>query len=120
MSLVLGYVGYRATDLSPLDSFFGTLQLFALDAPRDLPASSFAIGVARFTAPLALVMASVVAVIALVGQTVRHSARLRRIKDHVVVLGLSDNSSEFTNALLEQRRAVVVVEIDGDTRVFRP
>ncbi len=114
VSLVLGYVGYRAMDLSPLDSFFGTLQLFALDAPRDLAASSLAIGIARFTAPLALVMASVVAVTALVGQTVRHSARLRRIKGHVVVLGLSDNSIEFTSALLEQGSPVVVVEIDGE------
>ena len=114
VSLVLGFIGYRATGLSPLDSFFGTLQLFALDADRHLPTASLAIGVARFTAPLALVMASVVAVIALVGQTVRHSARLRRIKGHVVVLGLSDNSTEFTNALLEEGHPVVVVEIDGE------
>ena len=63
---------------------------------------------------MALVMASVVAVIAVVGQTVRHSARLRRINEHVVVLGLSDNSTEFTNALLEQGHPVVVVEIDGE------
>ena len=114
VSLVLGYAGYRTTGLSPLDSFFGTLQLFALDADRDLPDAPLPIGVARFTAPLALVMASVVAVIALVGQTVRHSARLRRIKQHVVVLGLSDNSTEFTNALLEQGHPVVVVEVDGE------
>ncbi len=114
VSLVLGYVGYRAMDLSPFDSFFGTLQLFALDAPRDLASSSLAIGVARFTAPLALVMATVVAVVALVGKTVRHSARLRRIRRHVVVLGLSDNSTEFANALLAEGRAVVVVEIHGE------
>jgi voltage-gated potassium channel Kch len=113
-SLILGFGGYSATGLSPLDSFFGSLQLFALDAPRDLGATSLAIGVARFTAPLALVMATVVAVTALVGQTVRHSARLRRINEHVVVLGLSDNSTEFTNLLLESGHPVVVVEIDED------
>jgi hypothetical protein len=114
VSLILGFVGYRAMGLSPLDSFFGTLQLFALDAPRDLESAPLAIGVARFTAPLALVMATVVAVTALVGQTLRHSARLRRVDRHVVVLGLSDNSTEFTNALLEQGRPVVVVDVDGD------
>ena len=115
VSLVLGYrriPGHGS--VAPGFASSASLQLFALDAPRDLSADSLAIGVARFTAPLALVMASVVAVTALVGQTVRHSARLRRIKEHVVVLGLSDNSSEFTNALLEQRRPVVVVEIDGE------
>ena len=61
VSLVLGYVGYRTLGLTPADAFFGTLQMFALDAPRELASNSFAIGVARFTAPLALVMASVVA-----------------------------------------------------------
>ena len=100
--------------LSPLDAFFGTLQMFALDAPRDLSAQSVPLGVARFTAPLALVMASVVAVTAVVGQTVRHGARLRRVKAHVVVLGLSDNSTEFAHELLEQGRPVVVVEVDGE------
>ena len=114
VSLVLGYLGYRALALSPLDAFFGTLQMFALDAPRDLPAESVALGVARFTAPLALVLASVVAVTAVIGQTVRHAARLRRVKAHVVVLGLSDNSTEFANELLEQGRRVVVVEADGE------
>ena len=87
LSLVLGYIGYRTMGLSPLDAFFGTLQLFALDAPRDLASDSFAIGVARFTAPLALVMATVVAVTALVGQTLSHSTRLRKVREHVVVLG---------------------------------
>jgi voltage-gated potassium channel Kch len=113
-SLVLGYVGYRRLDLNPLDAFFGTLQLFALDADRDLSTDSIAIGVARFTAPLALVMASVVAVTAVVGQTLSHASRLRRVRDHVVVLGLSDNSIEFTNDLLDAGESVVVVEIDGD------
>jgi voltage-gated potassium channel Kch len=114
LSLVLGYIGYRTMGLSPLDAFFGTLQLFALDAPRDLAADSFAIGVARFTAPLALVMATVVAVTALVGQTLSHSTRLRKVRGHVVVLGLSDNSTEFANDLLEAGDPVVVVEIDGE------
>jgi hypothetical protein len=114
LSLILGYVGYRNMGLAPLDAVFGTLQMFALDAPRDLASDSLAIGVARFTAPLALVMASVVAVTALVGQALSQSSRLRRIKQHVVVLGLSDNSIEFTTALLEQGHPVVVVEIDGD------
>ncbi|SEB63478.1 RyR domain-containing protein [Nocardioides exalbidus] len=114
LSLFLGYVGYRTLGLTPLDSFFGTLQMFALDAPRDLASDSVAIGIARFTAPLALAMASVLAVAALAGTSVRHSWRLRRVDQHVVVLGLSDNSVEFVNSLLEHGQAVVVVELAGD------
>ena len=103
-SLVLGYVGYRRLDLNPLDAFFGTLQLFALDADRDLSTDSVAIGVARFTAPLALVMASVVAVTALVGQTLRHSSRLRKVKDHVVVLEGGQSEARGLAVIAETRR----------------
>lgn len=113
LSLILGYVGYRALDLSPWDALFGTIQMFALDAPLDLPADSVALGIARFTAPLALVMATVVAVAAVLGQTVRHAARLRRVKQHIVILGLSDKSAELATALLEGGQAVVVVDIEG-------
>lgn len=113
LSLILGFVGYRALDLSPWDALFGTIQMFALDAPLDLPADSVSLGVARFTAPLALVVASVVAVAAVAGQSVRNAARLRRVKQHVVFLGLSDNSAELAGGLLERGRPVVVVDIDG-------
>ena len=113
VSLVLGYVGYRAWRF-PARCLLRHPPRCSRSTRLATCRPSPSLGVARFTATLALVMASVVAVTALVGQTVRHAARLRRVKGHVVVLGLSDNSTEFAHALLEQGLPVVVVEVDGE------
>src|SRR4051794_30956095 len=74
LSLILGYVGFLALGSGPhhrSDAAFATLQLFALEAPPHIASRSFILNVARFTAPLSLVLATVAALFAVLGQHLR-------------------------------------------------
>lgn len=115
-SLLLGFIGYRssAQPLAPDDAIFGALQLFVLDAPRDLDGEHWGLAVARFTAPLALVSATAVAVAAALGHNLRRAVWLLRARDHVVVIGLSDASWELVRELRARGDVVMVLEPVAD------
>jgi hypothetical protein len=115
LSLILGYTGYRSLPnggLSPTDAMFGTLQLFVMEAPAKEPNAPWMWNLARFTAPLTLAFATVLAVMSLMGEQIRRATLTWRGHDHIVVLGLSDSSAEMVRALREQAETVVVVESD--------
>jgi voltage-gated potassium channel Kch len=115
LSLVLGYVGYRSLPnggLPPTEAMFGTLQLFVMEAPAHQPNAPWMLSVARFTAPLTLAFATVLAVLSLLGEQARRATLLWRGHDHIVILGLADSSAEIVRALRGRDETVVVVESD--------
>ena len=116
-SLILGYAGYRTMPnggLSPPDALFGALQLFVMEAPRNQPNAPWMLNLARFTAPLTLAFATVLAVVAVLGEQARRATLAWRGHDHIVILGLSDSSAEMVRALRERAETVVVVEADAN------
>ena len=116
ISLVLGYVGYRSLgsgSLSVADAAFGSIQLFVLEAPTDLTKPPLALNVARFTAPLSLALATVAALLGLLGQQLRRVSLRWRGRGLVVIVGLSESSADLLRSLRQQRTTVAVLESDS-------
>lgn len=116
VSLILGFAGYSSPKLGSLsvaDASFGTIQLFVLDAPTDLTGAPLSLNVARFTAPLSLALATLAALLALLGQQIRRASLRGRGRRHVVFVGLSDSSADLLRSLRDSRTTVVVIEANA-------
>lgn len=116
LAMALGIWGYARAfpELSVTDTIYRSLQLFAVDAQIPTRGTPWQLDIARFTAPLAVVYAAVLAAIALLrtrydGLWVRLLAR-----DHVVVIGLGDTGVRVVRGLRAMAKppAVVAVELD--------
>jgi hypothetical protein len=115
VSLILGYFGFLALGSGPhhkSDAAFAALQLFALDAPTNVASRSLAINIARFTAPLSLVLATVATLLAVLGQRLRQFSLRWRGHHHVILVGINDASYTLGRRLLEEGRTVVAVDTE--------
>ena len=115
LALLLGYVGFRSlpgADLSRVDALFASLQLFGLDAPRAVEGMPWTLNVARFLAPLSLVYATGVALVALLHEQVNGALIRLRARDHVVLVGLGGANSRLAESLRRRGHKVVAVEVD--------
>ena len=114
LSMALGFVGYRnAPDLalSRSDALYAALQLFTVGGviPTSTP---WQLDLARFLAPVAVVYAAVVAVIALLRDRAQRLLVQAMARRHVVVVGLGATGSLVAQGLRMAGERVVVLEID--------
>ena len=112
---VLGLVGFteyqRGTAaLDPLSTrAYLTLQLFLLEGGGVTGPLPWQLDIARFTAPLVAAYAVVLALLAAF-QDQTEAFRLRRVRGHVVVVGLDDTGLSLCRELLGRGRRVVGVD----------
>jgi len=111
---VFGFIGYASVPGSNptlTDTLFRTLQLFALEGGLPAQGTPWQLDVARFLAPLSLLYAAVVAVIALLRDQVQ--ALLSAFaRGHVLVVGLGHTGTRVAKGLREGGWPVVVLESD--------
>ena len=115
LSFVLGFIGYSelgSGSYSPSDAAFGAIQLFVMETQSDLDHPSLALNIARFAAPLALALATVATLIALLGQELRRASISWRGHDHVVLIGVTDDSAALGEGLLSDGVTVVLITAD--------
>ncbi|WP_151083401.1 RyR domain-containing protein [Nocardioides cynanchi] len=115
VSLLFGYVGFLTLGPAPhpkSDAAFAALQLFALDAPPHIASRSSMLNVARFSAPLSLVLATVATIVALLGQRFRRFSLRWRGHHHVILIGIDATSFELGQCLLRRRGTVVAVDTE--------
>ena len=111
--LVLGTIGIHRTDahLSILDDVYNAMSLFVINTT--LPANpNLALNIARFLAPILVFYAALGVVFALYRDTFKR-ARIRRLRDHVVVAGLGVSGFRIARAFSDQNFPVVAIETDS-------
>jgi hypothetical protein len=108
--LVLGTIGFHRTDahLSVLDNIYDAMSLFVINTT--LPNNpNLALNLARFLAPILVFYAALGVVFALYRDTFKR-ARIRRLRNHVVVAGLGVGGFRIARAFSDQNFPVVVIE----------
>jgi voltage-gated potassium channel Kch len=119
VALLLGYIGFIRTTAamneshSPLDILYLTLQLIPLNSGAVDSPVTWELDVARLLIP-ALAAYTVWQAAAALFREQFASARLRRMRDHVVICGLSRKGWLLAKGFLEQGWRVVVIENDED------
>jgi len=118
-ALYLGYVGFakhaaaQGESLSPLDRLYLTLQLIALNSGAVSGSVSWELEVARWLIPV-LAAYAVIRGLALLFRERVQLARLRFIRDHVVICGLSRKGFLLARDFRKGGKQVVIVEQDED------
>jgi voltage-gated potassium channel Kch len=114
-ALTLGYIGYRSPGvaMSHTGALFGSLQLFALEGSVSPQGTPWTLNVARFLAPLTVVYATVVAVLAILRDEMQRALVAAFARDHVVVVGLGRSGALLASSLRSSGEQVVVVEADA-------
>jgi voltage-gated potassium channel Kch len=119
VALLLGYVGFARTTAaireshSPLDLWYLTLQLIPLNSGAMDSPVTWELDVARLLIP-ALAAYTVWQAAAALFREQFASVRLRRMRGHVVICGLSRKGWLLAKGFLEQGQRVVVIENDED------
>ena len=113
LALLLGYVGYRTlpgATISRSDALFRSLQLFALDYSIPSDKAPWSLNVARFLAPLTVVLATVIALMTLLREQVQRALVAAFARGHTVVVGLGNSGSLLAVSLRRSGQRVVVIE----------
>lgn len=117
VTLVLGYWGYSeipGEQLSAGDKLYKTVQLAGVEGEIPESGTPWQLDIARFTAPLILPYAALVALFALLaGRAQRLRLRLFA-RRHVLVIGAGERGARLARAL-RATHDVVVMDIDGSS-----
>lgn len=117
LALALGYVGFATYSIrhnqnhSIFDNFYLTMQLFTMESGSVEGINNWALGVARFLAPLAALYTAITA-LALVFREQLQMIRVRFIRNHVVICGLGRRGLVLATRFLDREDQVVVIEYD--------
>ena len=114
-ALILGYVGYRSVGgvgMSRSDALFSSLQLFGLEGSPPPQGTPLALNVARFLAPTVVTFAAVITIVTVLRDQVQRALLATFARGHVVLVGLTHDSSLLTASLVRTGQRVVVVEAD--------
>ena len=110
--LVLGFVGYKSTGYSWVNSMYYTLSLLALSFQKPSGHIPLSLELARFLIPAVAAYATLRGLLTLF----REQADLFRAqhqRGHVIVAGLGRRGLQFAKALRSSGRKVVAIEADA-------
>lgn len=117
--LVLGTVGFlvwaeeAGEEMSVLDAFYLSVQLFVLQSGAVAPPVPLSLEIARFLAPIVAGYTAISASALLFREQVA-AIRARRLDGHVVVCGLGRKGALLTASLRRTGRRVAVIERDAE------
>ncbi|MBN1567641.1 MAG: NAD-binding protein [Acidobacteria bacterium] len=119
VALVLGYIGFWKNAASrlevrrPLDILYVTFQLFIMESGNVPGPVSWELEIARLLAPVVPAWTVVIAAAILFRDQIQRF-RMRWLRDHVVICGLSRSDLELARDARSNGRRVVVIEIDDE------
>ena len=125
LASVLGYAGFsvyfssRGEHRSPPDLLYVTLQLFTLESGLVPGPIGWRLEIARFLAPAVAAYTAVRALAELFRDEVQ-LARIRFVRDHVVICGLGRKGYLLVSGLRDRGDRVVVVEQDEANDLIEP
>ena len=117
VALVLGYIGFwknaasRSEEITALDTLYLALQLFVLQSGYVPGPVSWELEIARLVAPIVPAWTAVMAAAVLFRDRIQRFRR-RRLRDHIVVCGLSRLGLQLARDARSAGRRVAAVEID--------
>ncbi|MBN1568199.1 MAG: NAD-binding protein [Acidobacteria bacterium] len=119
VTFVLGYIGFwkNAASLleprTPLDVFYMTLQLFIMESGNVVGRVPWELEIARLIAPVVPAWTVIIAAGVLFRAQIQRF-RMRWLRDHIVICGLSRLGLELARDARSTGRRVVVIEMDED------
>lgn len=114
-AFVLGVVGFAQGQpgLTESSVAYQSLQLFGLSFPDGDIAVSPVLEVARFLAPLSIVLGFMTTVLHL-SRDLLHSVLLRFARGHVIVTGINPYVRHLVSDLMARRKRVVIITAEAD------
>ena len=119
VAIALGYLGFSkyftaiGETRSSWDTFYRTLQLFALESGFISGSVGWELQLARFLVP-AVVAYTATQALAIIFQEQLQLFRMRFLKDHIVICGLGRKGLLLSGGFREREEQVVVIEQDED------
>jgi hypothetical protein len=117
--IILGVIGFsqsaaiHAHPITFWDALFQTIQLVSLNSGAVEDPVPLALELARFMIPILTAAAAINALLGIFRQEV-DVFRLRFIRNHVIVCGLSRKGAQLAESLRARGEAVVVIELDEE------
>ncbi len=100
-----GTIGYFQTGFSLMDSLYGAVQLFVLEAPEIQ--ENTLLNIARFFSPLLLAITAVLSFFRLLRSRYLEW-RLNHLKNHVVICGLGRKGHELARRFMPYKKVVII------------